>query len=592
MRSLPAAGHRDRNGAANAAERKTREGGDILSATQATSECEKLELRVEQTVNPWLVTMTVILATFMELLDTSIANVALPHIAGNLSSTIDESTYVLTSYLIANAIILPLSGWFSETFGRKRFYMGCVVIFTFSSLCCGMAPSLSALVFCRIIQGLGGGGLQPSAQAIIADTFPKDKLSMAFSVYGMAVVVAPAIGPSLGGWVTDNYSWRWLFYVNVPLGIISLLLTSRLIHEHPRGENLPPNASGVDWQGMGLLALGLGALEFVLDRGQEDDWFGSERITVLAIVSAVSIIAVICRELMIENPIVDLRLFRQRNYSLANILVFFLGFMLAGSTVLLPQFLQTLMGYSATLSGNVLTPGASVYMLILPIVAMLIRRTGPRPFLIVGYTIVGISMWLIARLNLNVDFATVAEVRIVTLIGLACLFTPISLVCYSSVPPGKNNAASALYNLLRNLGASVGVAAVTTIVTRRAQIHQSRLVEHITVGSPLYQTWIAQTSRYIRLRGNGLGTPTGRATALLYRLVVKQATTMAYLDTFWILGTVCFIMPIFALLLRRVAAPPKAPECKVPTTNFPVKAADSQCNGNRQNLHVEEAITH
>jgi DHA2 family multidrug resistance protein len=276
-------------------------------------------------VNPWLIAMTVMLATFMEVLDTSIANVALPHIAGSLSASVDESTWVLTSYLIANAIILPLSGWLTELFGRKRFYMTCVVIFTASSLLCGIAPSLPLLVFFRILQGLGGGGLQPSAQAILADTFPPVKRGMAFAMYGMAVVFAPAIGPTLGGWITDSYSWRWLFYINVPVGILSLTLVGRLIHNPPAlaGRRLTRESLlSMDWMGMGLLALGLGSLEFVLDKGQEDDWFGSGRIQLLAVVAVVCLISVLVRELVIKNPVVDLKLYRDRNFSLSHILIF------------------------------------------------------------------------------------------------------------------------------------------------------------------------------------------------------------------------------------------------------------------------------
>jgi DHA2 family multidrug resistance protein len=510
-------------------------------------------------VNPWLIAMTVMLATFMEVLDTSIANVALPHIAGSLSASVDESTWVLTSYLIANAIILPLSGWLTELFGRKRFYMTCVVIFTVSSLLCGIAPSLPLLVFFRILQGLGGGGLQPSAQAILADTFPPSQRGMAFSIYGMAVVFAPAIGPTLGGWITDSYSWRWLFYINVPVGILSLLLVSRLIHNPPALAGKPltrANLFSMDWTGMGLLALGLGSLEFVLDKGQEDDWFGSGRIQFLVAVAAVCLVAVIIRELVIKNPVVDLRLYRERNFSLSHILIFSLGFVLAGSTVLLPQFLQTLMGYSATRAGMVLSPAGVVLIFAMPMAGLLLGRIGARPMIIFGFIVLGSSLWITSRLQLQTDYATFTLFRMMASVGLAALFTPISTTCFSRVPPGKNNAASSLYNLMRNLGSSFGIAAVTTVLARRAQFHQARISDHLSAGHIRVRQM--QSAQYLAQHADGLALPTSRAARMLYRSVLQQAGAMAYLDAFWLLGTLCFIMPIFALFIVKVKHAPSA----------------------------------
>jgi len=508
-------------------------------------------------VNPWLIAMTVMLATFMEVLDTSIANVALPHIAGSLSASVDESTWVLTSYLIANAIILPLSGWLSELFGRKRFYMTCVVIFTGSSLLCGMAPSLQLLVFFRILQGLGGGGLQPSAQAILADTFTVRQRGMAFSIYGMAVVFAPAIGPTLGGWITDSYSWRWLFYINIPVGILSLMLVSRLIHNPPAMAGKPltrENFLSMDWMGMSLLALGLGALEFVLDKGQEDDWFGSGRIRFLAVVAVLCLIAVIVRELVIKNPVVNLRLYRERNFSLANGLIFCLGFVLAGSTVLLPQFLQTLMGYSAMRAGMVLSPAGVVLIFAMPTAGFLLGRIGARPMIIFGFIVLGSSLWMTSRLQLQTDYATFTRIRMMASVGLAALFTPISTTCFSRIPAGKNNAASSLYNLMRNLGSSCGIAAVTTVLARRAQFHQLRLTEHLSAAHT--RAGQMQLGAYLAQHGNGLGTPAARAARMLYRSVLQQAGAMAYLDAFWLLGTLCFVLPVFALFIVKVKHAP------------------------------------
>jgi MFS transporter, DHA2 family, multidrug resistance protein len=509
-------------------------------------------------VNPWLIAMTVMLATFMEVLDTSIANVALPHIAGSLSASVDESTWVLTSYLIANAIILPLSGWLTELFGRKRFYMTCVVIFTGSSLLCGIAPSLPLLVLFRILQGLGGGGLQPSAQAILADTFPPRQRGMAFSIYGMAVVFAPAIGPTLGGWITDSYTWRWLFYINVPVGILSLILVSRLIHNPPALAGKPltrENLFSMDWMGMGLLALGLGSLEFVLDKGQEDDWFGSGRIQFLVAVAVICLIWVIIRELVIKNPVVDLTLYRERNFSLSHLLIFCLGFVLAGSTVLLPQFLQTLMGYSATRAGMVLSPAGVVLIFGMPMAGILLGRIGARPMIVFGFIVLGSSLWLTSRLQLQTDYATFTLVRMMSSVGLAALFSPISTTCFSRVPPGKNNAASSLYNLMRNLGSSFGIAAVTTVLARRGQFHQLRLSEHLSAAQSRVQQ--AKLSRYLAQHGDGLGQPAARAARMLYRSVLQQAGAMAYLDAFWLLGTLCFVMPLFALFIVKVKHSPE-----------------------------------
>ena len=298
-------------------------------------------------VNPWIIALVVTMATFMEVLDTSIANVSLPHIAGGLSAGVDESTWILTSYLVSNAIILPMSGWFSNLIGRKRFYMLCVGVFTISSFLCGLAPNLGSLIFFRVLQGLGGGGLQPSEQAILADTFPPAKRGMAFAIYGMAVVVAPAIGPTLGGFITDNYSWRWIFYINVPIGIISLLLTSRLISDPPELNEKRKQVFSIDYIGLGLLALGLGALQVVLDKGQRDDWFESHLILILTVVSIAALVAVLFWEWNHDHPIIDLRLFRDRSFATANVLMFALGFVLWGTTLLIPLFVQTLMGYPA-----------------------------------------------------------------------------------------------------------------------------------------------------------------------------------------------------------------------------------------------------
>src|SRR5579872_3419111 len=334
-------------------------------------------------VNPWVIALVVTLATFMEVLDTSIANVSLPHIAGGLAAGVDESTWVLTSYLVSNAIVLPMSGWFSSLIGRKRFYMSCVAVFTISSFLCGLAPNLAMLIFFRVLQGAGGGGLQPSEQSILADTFAPEKRGMAFAIYGMAVVVAPAIGPTLGGFITDNYSWRWIFYINVPIGIISLLLTSRLITDPPYMKR-ERKGFKIDYVGISLLAIGLGALQVVLDKGERDDWFASHLILGLAVISVIALVTVVIWEWRHAHPIIELRLFRDRSFALANMMMFMLGFVLLGTTLLIPLMVQTLLGYPAEQAGLALMPGGLLIIACMPLVGYLLPRTDPRRLMTFG----------------------------------------------------------------------------------------------------------------------------------------------------------------------------------------------------------------
>src|ERR1700758_3279911 len=373
-------------------------------------------------VNPWIIALAVTLATFMEVLDTSIANVALPHIAGSLSAGQDESTWVLTSYLVSNAIILPLSGWLSSIIGRKRFYMSCVLVFTVSSFLCGFAPNLPALIIFRILQGAGGGGLQPSEQAILADTFPPAKRGMAFAVYGIAVVMAPAIGPTLGGWITDNFSWRWIFFINIPIGILSLLLTTRLIQDPPYLRRRKLGETHIDFFGLGLVAVGLGTLQVVLDKGQREDWFESRFIVVLTAISAVSLLWVIIWEWRQKDPIIDLHLFRERSFAIANLLMFMLGFALLGSTLLLPLFMQTMLGYTAEQAGLALMPGGLAIMALLPLVGFLLSRYSPRWLLVFGLVVLSASLFHMTTFSLDIDFRTAAAARILQAVGMAFLF--------------------------------------------------------------------------------------------------------------------------------------------------------------------------
>ena len=502
-------------------------------------------------VNPWIIAIAVTLATFMEVLDTSIANVALPHIAGSLSAGQDESTWVLTSYLVSNAIVLPLSGWLSSIIGRKRFYMGCVALFTVSSFLCGFAPNLPALIIFRILQGAGGGGLQPSEQAILADTFPPAKRGMAFAVYGIAVVMAPAIGPTLGGWITDNYSWRWIFFVNIPVGILSLVLTSRLIQDPPYFRRRKLSETKIDYIGLGFVALGLGALQIVLDKGQRDDWFESNFILILAIIAAASLVFVIWWEWRHKDPIIDLHLFRDRTFAVSNLLMFMLGFALLGSTLLLPLFLQTLMGYTAELSGMALSPGGFVIMVCMPIVGWLLSRYDARYLLLFGLAMLSFSLFHMTNFNLEIDFRTAVLARMLQAVGLAFLFVPINTSAYAYLPREKNNAASGLMNLARNIGGSVGISFVTTMLDRRAQKHMSDLMGHLSSSNAQFQATLRGMAQQFVSHGSSPADAQRQAYALIENAVQRQATMLSYLDNFHILGYAILAMLPMVFLMKK-----------------------------------------
>ena len=511
-------------------------------------------------VNPWIIALAVTLATFMEVLDTSIANVALPHIAGSLSAGTDESTWVLTSYLVSNAIVLPLSGWVSSIIGRKRFYMTCVAIFTVSSLLCGLAPNLGMLIFFRVLQGAGGGGLQPSEQAILADTFPPAKRGMAFAVYGIAVVMAPAIGPTLGGWITDNYTWRWIFFVNIPVGILSLLLTSRLIQDPPYLKRRGLSELKVDYVGLGFVALGLGALQVVLDKGQRDDWFESHFILILSLISAASLLFVIFWEWRQKDPVIDLHLFKERTFASANLMMFMLGFALLGSTLMLPLFMQTLLGYTAEQAGMALSPGGFTLMLLMPLVGFLLSRYDARWLMAFGLAVLSFSLFHMTSFDLGVDFRTVVFARMIQSAGLAFLFVPINTAAYAYLPREKNNAASGLMNLARNIGGSVGISFVTTMLDRRAQYHQHRLSSHLSSSNPQFQSMLQGMARTLEAKGFSPADAMHKAYALVQGTLFRQANMLAYIDNFWLLGAAILAMIPLVFLMKR---PPTGGEIAV-----------------------------
>jgi DHA2 family multidrug resistance protein len=503
-------------------------------------------------VNPWIIALTVTLATFMEVLDTSVANVALPHIAGSLSAGQDESTWILTSYLVSNAIVLPMSGWFSQMIGRKRFYMSCVAIFTISSFLCGLAPSLGALIFFRILQGVGGGGLQPSEQAILADTFPPAKRGMAFAVYGMAVVLAPAIGPTLGGWITDNFDWRWIFFINIPVGIISLLLTNRLISDPPYMKEGKRTGFKIDYIGLGLLALGLGTLQVVLDKGQRDDWFGSHFIVIMTTISVIALLGVLIWEWYHKDPIIDLHLFKDRSFAIGNLLMFMVGFALMSSTVLLPLFMQTIMGYTAEKAGLALMPGGFAILIAMPVVGFLLGRYDARMLLLFGMCMLSFALFHMTRFDTAIDFRTLATARVFQAIGLAFLFVPINTAAYAFIPRNKSNAASGLINLARNIGGSIGISLVTTMLARRTQFHQASLVNNIHKGNPSLQAMMSATTHMLMSHGSSAYQASHQAYALVANTLDQQATMLAYIDNFWLLAVSVLVMIPFVFLMKKV----------------------------------------
>jgi len=507
-------------------------------------------------INPWLVAITVTLATFMELLDTAIANVSLPHVAGGLATSSDESTWVLTSYLVSNAIVLPLSAWLSRVFGRKNYYMTCVALFTVSSLLCGLAPSLGLLIFFRVLQGIGGGGLAPVEQAILVDTFPPHKRAAAFALYSMAIVTAPAIGPPLGGWITDSFSWRWVFFINVPIGLVSLLLTSRIVSDPPefKREVEAARSAGklkIDYVGILLIAVGFACLEVVLDRGQREDWFESQFIVAFFAVAITALLLAIVWELHHPDPVVELGLLKERNFAIANAYYFLFGFVLFGSTVLIPQMLQSLYGYTATDAGLVLGPGAMVIVFMAPVVVKLVERIPVSRLIATGFTILGGAMWYYASFNPATDYAHEAFARVVQGFGIALLFVPTSQLAYSYLPKGKNNKASSLTNLFRNQGGSFGIAFVTTMLDRRTQFHRTVIASHVTSSDLSLKATLANLTGQLIQHGFSAADAAHRALARVEALMERQAALYAFLDCFWLLGLVALCGPLLALFIRK-----------------------------------------
>ena len=504
--------------------------------------------------NPWLIALTVTLATFMEVLDTSIANIALPHIAGSFGASSDESTWVLTSYLVSNGIVLPISAWLATRYGRKRFYMSCVALFTLSSFMCGLAPSLGFLVLFRILQGAGGGGLQPSEQAILADTFPPAKRGMAFSIYGMAVVVAPAIGPTLGGWITDNFSWRWIFYINVPISLVSLFLTHRLVEDPPylKAEQQRRRSVRIDYVGLGLISLAVGCLQMTLDKGQELDWFASHWILAGTCAAVIVFLVWLYWEWHHPNPVVELKLLKNRNLATAVFFMFVLGFVLYGTTVLIPQFLQLLLGYPAIAAGEALAGGGFIMMLTMPISGTLVSRVDPRGLMSFGFAATATALYYMAtHLSLGIDFRTIALLRVYQTMGLAFIFIPSNVLSYVNIPRESNNQVSSMINFVRNIGGSVGIALVSTYITRTTQARQYYLSSNLRDTNAQFRQKVEGISAALQKHGLSAGEALHQAYARVSAMVQQQAASLAYKDVVSVLAVlVACLIPLTFIMKR------------------------------------------
>lgn len=499
-------------------------------------------------MNKWIVAITVMLPTLIEIVDTSVVNVSLDHIRGSLSAGIDESTWTITSYLVSNAIIIPMTAWLSRLFGRKRYLIFSISLFTFSSFMCGSAWNLQSLVFFRVLQGTGGGALQPISQAILLETFPPHQHGMAMAIFGIGIMFGPIIGPLLGGWITDNWSWRWIFYINVPIGIISILMTMLFIVDPPYMTRMKMK---IDYWGLFFLAVGLGCLQVVLDKGQREDWFSSHFIIWLSFISVSSLILFVMVEFFTENPVVNLRTFRSLSFTSGNLIMFFAFFNLFGSIVLLPIFLQTLMGYTSFLAGLALGPGGIATMIAMPIAGNLINRINPKAILAFGIAVAAYSVHLMAQFNLSADFNTVFWPRVVLGLGMGFLFIPLTTTTMSGIRKEEMGNATAIFNLLRNLGGSFGVAFVTTMLARRAQFHQFRLVDHLTPFDRSLQIAVPRISQILQDRGFVSPLPDQGTLGMIYNRLLQQASMLSFNDVFHILSVMMVLVLPLVLLMKR-----------------------------------------
>jgi len=523
-----------------------------------TTNSRVVEQSAVRAANPWLIAVTVTIAAFMELLDTSIANVALPYIGGGLGRSYDEVTWILTTYLVANAVVLPMTAWLSRLLGRKTYYLLCVVLFTISSLFCGLAPSLGFMLIWRIVQGVGGGGLAPVAQAILVDTFPAAKRAAAFALFTVVIVTAPAVGPVLGGWITDNYTWRWIFFINVPVGILSLYLSNKLIHDPVAftEERFAAKAAGrmsVDTIGIVLITLASGALEVSLDRGQIDDWFGSSFITSMILIAVFGWVGTVLWELYVKEPIIDFRLLNNRNFAIASCLFFVFGIGLFGTTTLIPQLLQSLYGYRAIDAGLVLGPGALVITCLAPISAQLLQRhlVSAKTLILMSLSFIAAAMFVYSNMNLDTNGAHFGWIRALQGFGYGLFLVPVNIIAYSQLRPDQNNKASSLTNLFRNWGGSFGIAFVTTAAERRANFHQLNLGSNLGSSSQALHDNTAGLIQQLMQYGFTSADAAPATLGIVYRELLHQSEFLAFMDCFRVFAWLSLIMIPLVLLVRR-----------------------------------------
>jgi DHA2 family multidrug resistance protein len=510
------------------------------------------------------------LATFMELLDTTVVNVSLPHIAGNLSATVDEGTWVVTSYLVSNAIILPMSGWLARYIGRRKMLLTCIAGFTVTSLCCGMATSLTALIFFRVLQGLTGGGMQPLAQAILLETFPPQKHGQAMAAYSVGILLAPILGPVMGGWITDQYSWRWIFYLNIPVGIIALLLISRFVFDPPY---IRRPEGGADLWGIGFLALGFGTLQIVLDTGQRHDWFASDQIRLFTFLCVCGLGLFVFRELTTRYPVVDLSVLRDRSFSAGVFLITMLGFILYASLVLLPIYLQTLLGYPALQAGLALSPRGVGSLLTTPIIGYLTSKVDPRKLVVFGLVLGSITMFYLSALNLNAGYWDIFWPQILQGVALNCLFIPIMSSSVARIPKEKMGNATSVFNLMRNIGGSFGIAVMTTFLARRAQLHQNHLVEQVTPYNNQARGMLDGMRSWFQSHGADAYTASRRALGGMYGMIQRHANMLSFVEAFWILAVMFLLMIPFVVILRNPRARQKFVLRKMPLDKRPAYQA-------------------
>jgi len=499
-------------------------------------------------INPWLIAVSVMFATFMEVLDTTVVNVSLPHIAGSLSASIDEATWALTSYLVANAIILPMTGWLASMFGRKRLLMLSVVGFTASSFLCGLAPTLGALIVFRVMQGATGGALQPLSQAVLLEAFAPQDRGKAMGFWGLGIVVAPILGPVLGGWLTDSYSWRWVFYINIPVGIASIVMTKLYIFDPPY---LRTEKRTVDYWGIGMLTVGIGALQIVLDKGQQEDWFESNLIVALAVISAVTLAALVWHELTTDDPIVDLRVLKERSYAVGVFLMTIVGFVLYGSMVLLPIMLQTLLGYPPLQAGIAMAPRGVGSFFMMPLTGMMTGKFDARKLLTTGLIVGGTTLLWLSWLNLQAGYWDIFWPQLIQGAGMALLFVPLTTIAMDRIPREKMGYATSLFNLMRNIGGSIGIAITGTMLARHSQATTSMLGANVTPYDPASQSMMYQFRAAFLAAGSDGVTATNRAYAALFGLVQRQATMVAFVGIFQLMGVIFIALVPLVLLMKR-----------------------------------------